>query len=320
MSRAPHSLAPALSPAMARATRLEYWTIGWTLSIVVVMGLAMGGSAAMKTAWIEDMLSFVPPIVFLVAARMERRAPTARFPLGFQRVNSLAFLLAAGALTGLGAILLGESLLTLAQAEHPTVGSVRLFGREIWLGWVMIAVQVYSIVPPLILGYIKLPLARELQDKVLFTDAQTQKANWLTGLAGIAGVFGIGMGWWWADATAAAIIACDILHDGVRTLRAATAELVDGAPRALDRNAVAADAVALRAALDRAFPGATIALRETGRVIRAQVSGVEPPPRADPADYWPGDPKRAWRFAELSFVPPAGQPPTIVATGADGAR
>ena len=99
-----------------------------------------------------------------------------------------------------------------------------------------------------------------------------------------------------------------------RTLRAATAELVDGTPRALDRTEVAEDAAALQAALAHAFPGARISLRETGRVIRAQVAGVTPPPHADPADYWPGDPARAWRFAELSFVPPADQPPAVADT------
>jgi hypothetical protein len=35
----------------------------------------------------------------------------------------------------------------------------------------------YSIVPPVILGRMKLPLAKRLQDKVLHTDAMMQKAD-----------------------------------------------------------------------------------------------------------------------------------------------
>ena len=82
----------------ARAKRLEWWTLGWMSSVVVVMFLTMGTSQAMRTAFIEDVLSLVPAIVFLIAARYEPRSPTERFPFGFVRVNSLAFLVAAVAL------------------------------------------------------------------------------------------------------------------------------------------------------------------------------------------------------------------------------
>ena len=62
------------------------------------------------------------------------------------------------------------------------------------------------------------------------------KANWQTGAAGLAGVIGLGLGWWWADAVAAALISIGIILDGWRALRVATAELVDGVPRELGSN------------------------------------------------------------------------------------
>jgi cobalt-zinc-cadmium efflux system protein len=296
---------PELGDEIARARRLEWWTIGWTVSIILVMGAAMGGSQTMKTAWIEDVLTLIPPVVFLIATRFEALGPTARFPLGFQRVNSLAFLIAAVALAGVGATLMIDSVLTLIRAEHTTIGGVRLFGRDVWLGWIMVVAQIYSIIPPLILGRLKLPLAHRLRDKVLFTDAETQKANWRTGLAGIFGVLGIGLGWWWADAVSAAIIAVGILLDGIRALRSATAELVDGAPRALENCEIAEDARQLQAALEARFAGAEVRLRETGRVIRAQIKGVPAPgDPIDPRAFWPGPPDTAWRLAHLAFVPP----------------
>ncbi len=295
-----------LIPIMRRAERLEWWSIGWTISVIAVMGLAMGSSQAMKTAWIEDCLSLIPPIVFLVSARIERWKPTSRFPSGFERAPSLAFAIAAAALAALGATLLIDSARSLLAQEHATIAAIDVFGREIWLGWVMIAAQVYSILVPLVLGRLKLPLARKLSDKTLFTDAQTQKANWLTGIAGIGGIIGIGFGYWWADALAAGLIALDILNDGVRALRAATAELVDGAPRALDGPDVAEDASKLHQALDARFPGCQVRLRETGRVIRAQVVGASPPtPIVDPQVYWPGDPEQAWRIGHISFIAPS---------------
>ena len=48
-----------------------------------------------------------------------------------------------------------------------------------------------------------------------------------------------------------------------------------------------------------------VRLRETGRVIAAQIVGAAPPdPPVTAAEYWPGDPERAWRLGHVSFVPP----------------
>ncbi|CAM8644150.1 MULTISPECIES: cation transporter [Sphingobium] len=291
---------------LRQAERLEYRNIFWTISVVAVMGLTMGQSQTMKTAWIEDTLGLVPPIAFLVAARMERRGHrSARFPFGFERVNGLGFFLAAVALAATGALLLWDSVMTLARAEHATVASVRLFGRDIWLGWLMLGAQLYSLIPPLIIGRKELPLAEKLSDKLLHTDALMNKANWLTGAAGIAGVIGLGLGWWWADSLAAAIISLDIISDGVKALRSSTAELIDGAPRALSSPALSPDAQALGQRLEARYPGATVRLRETGRLIRAEVHGhAVPQEPLDHADHWPAEEERLWRLAQLSFVPP----------------
>lgn len=53
------------------------------------------------------------------------------------------------------------------------------------------------------------------------------------------------------------------------------------------------------------FPGATIRLRETGRLIRAEVHDAHPPAQCrHPRDYWPQGEDRAWRLAQVSFIPP----------------
>ena len=71
-------LPPELRDTLKRAERLEWWNIAWTISIIAVMGLVLGQSQTMKTAWIEDTLGLVPPIAFLVAARMERTGKRSR--------------------------------------------------------------------------------------------------------------------------------------------------------------------------------------------------------------------------------------------------
>ncbi len=291
----------------ARAQRLEWFTLVTMSTVLVVMFMAAGSSQAMRTAWFEDLLSLVPALVFLVAAKLERRPPSRAFPYGFHRVQSLAFLISAVALASVGTFLLFESTSTLLKREHVTIPPVTMFGETLWLGWLMIAALVYSVIPPLILGRLKLPVAQRLQDKVLHTDALMQKADWMTGLAGIAGVLGVGFGYWWADAAASIVIAGSIVHDGVNALRSSTAELIDGAPRKLEKDEIAPEAEELRRRLAGRYPGAQIRLRETGRFINAQVSGVLPEDQVELEALWPAGEDRPWRLAQVSFVPPGAE-------------
>jgi cation diffusion facilitator family transporter len=212
---------------LQRARRLEWATIAFMISIIAVMGLTLGSSQAMKAAWIEDLLSLVPPIAFLVAVRFRSREPNERFPWGYRRAMSIAFLVASLALFAFGSYILVDSVLKLALAEHPTIGTIEIFGRQIWAGWLMIAALAYSIVPPVVLGRMKLPLAKELHEKVLYTDAEMNKADWLTGAAAILGIVGIGYGFWWADSVAAGIISLDIVKDGAKNLKNAVLDLMD---------------------------------------------------------------------------------------------
>ena len=76
--------------ALRRAVKLEWITIGVLVVTVTLMFLVLGSSQAMRTAWVEDMLSFLPPIAFLVASRLIRRAPTEDHPYGFHRATGIA--------------------------------------------------------------------------------------------------------------------------------------------------------------------------------------------------------------------------------------
>ncbi|WP_260929183.1 cation transporter [Novosphingobium sp. 9] len=301
-----NSLPTELRNTMRAAIRLEYWNLFWTSTIIVVMGLVLGQSQTMKTAWVEDTLGVVPPIMFLIAAHMELKGERSkRFPFGFERVNGLGFFVAAVALTAVGLLLLYNAVVALVTADHATVGSIALLGYDFWLGWLMIAAQLYSLIPPILIGRKELPLAEQLNDKLLHTDALMNKANWLTGAAGLAGVIGLGFGWWWSDSIAAAIISIDVISDGVKALRSSTAELIDGSPRALSSPKLSGDALKLEERLRDEFPNAIIRLRETGRLIRAEVHGVYAPEEdRQPRHYWPKEEGRAWRLAQVSFIPP----------------
>jgi Predicted Co/Zn/Cd cation transporters len=227
----PRALPLEQSEALQRAERLCRWTLLWMSLVSITMYLAMGGSQAMKTALVEDVLSLVPSIAFLVASRFRRKGVDEEYITGRERAFDINFLISSVALTGVGLALVYDGVHTLVTAARPVVGSVVIAGHVLWQGWLMMAVLALSAVPPVILGHKKLVLARKLSLKPLHTDADVSKADWMTAAAGIVGVAGVGMGWWWADAVAALVIAGSILRDGAGNLRAACATCTTRAPR-----------------------------------------------------------------------------------------
>ncbi|AKD05341.1 cation diffusion facilitator family transporter [Pontibacter korlensis] len=223
-----------LKPVFEKAKRLEWITIAYLVSTAVVIYLTMGNSQAMKTAWFEDLLSLTPAISFHVASKIFMKPPNKEFPYGYHRAISIAYLCSALALFSVGGFLVIDAIMTLVMAEHATIGTVVIFGHQVWLGYLMIAALLWGTFPAMILGRMKLPLARKLHEKNLYTDAKMNKADWMTASAAIFGVLGIGMGWWWADAVAALIISADIVHDGYTNLKQAVFDLMDQVPKTVN--------------------------------------------------------------------------------------
>ena len=223
----PLPLPPSHSPTLRRAIRFEWYTLAFLAVAITAVYLVMGNSQAMKAAWIEDLLSLAPPIAFLLAVRIMAKGPTEKFPYGFFRSVGVAHLVAGVALFAMGAFLLIDSGIGLIRGERPPIGSVELFGQSVWLGWLMMAVMALTIPLPIYFGRVKMKLAKQLHNKVLYADADMNKADWMTAAGSIVGVAGIGIGWWWTDAVAASLIALSILWDGVKNTRAAITDLMD---------------------------------------------------------------------------------------------
>lgn len=221
-----------------RAIRLEWITVVYLVSVAIVMYLASGNSQAMEAAWIEDVVSIFPAISFLVASKIHHKPATDRFPYGFQKAFTVAFVGAAMALLVLGLYALVTSLSALIKAEHPSIGTFSLFGKEYWLGWLMVAALIYSCIPAIILGRIKLPLAKRLHEKVLFVDSHAQKADWLTAAGGMVGVIGIGFGVWWLDAVVAIAISSSIVYDGITRTRDSMKDLLEEIPTTTDNKKI----------------------------------------------------------------------------------
>lgn len=221
---------------LRRAVRLEWITLGVLAATVAAVALVMGSSQAMKAAWIEDLLSLVPPIAFLVAVRVTSLPPTLRRPYGNHRAIGVGHLVASVALLVMGAFLVVDSALGLLTAEHPPIGTFHLFGQTIWQGWFMIVVMLLSVPGPVILGRKKMALAKRLHDKVLYADADMNKADWQTGVATAVGVAGVGLGLWWFDSAAALFVGASIFRDGWGNVTTAITDLADTRARTLEGN------------------------------------------------------------------------------------
>jgi len=301
---------------LRKAIRLEWITIIFLICGITLVGLVLGNSQAMKAAWIEDCLSLAPPIAFLVAVRIVRKRPWPAWPYGYHRSIGVAHLVAAVALVTMGTFLIIDSAIGLITAEHPSIGTVSLFGQVFWLGWLMIAAMVVTGVPPVILGHLKLQLARDLHDKVLYADADMNKADWMTAVGSIVGVTGIGLGLWWLDAVAALFIAGNILRDGVRNTRAAVTDLMDARATTFDDarpHPVIGQVNSYLRGLDW-VASAGSRVRDEGHVFHVEAFVV---PRADRLEVATLEAARVacidldWRLQDVVLVPVGDLPPEV---------
>ncbi|WP_102159095.1 cation diffusion facilitator family transporter [Zhihengliuella halotolerans] len=222
-----HQLPEDARDKLARAVRLEWITLGYLVVTVTLVTMVMGNSQAMKTAWVEDLLSAVPQIAFLSALMYTRHRRNPKHPYGYHRATGVGHLVSGVTLAVVGAIMAYESASGLLKAEHPAIGTVQLLGHTVWLGWLMVAVMAVIAAPAVILGRLKAKAAGPLHNKLLYADADMAKADWTTNVASIIGVLGVGVGLWWLDYAAALAISAGILKDGAVNTRNAVLGLLD---------------------------------------------------------------------------------------------
>ena len=296
---------------LRRAIRLEWISLFLTLTIVIAMYLTMGSSQAMKMALLEDLLAFVPPAVFLLAMRIRRRPPDESHPYGYSRAILLAFLAAAVAILMFGLFMLMDSLSSLIKREHPSIGHFQLFDwqYQIWGGWIMIAALVYAMILPVILGHLKMPLAEALHESTLYADADMNKADWMTAAAAIVGILGIGLGFWWADSLAAAVISLDVLKDGVTHVRKAMFNLMDQRPTETIGNKPLGleDLIAETLLREPDILDAASRLREEGHIVGGEIFVVLAPGQTNVARRVQEIAEQAraldWRLYDLIVMP-----------------
>lgn len=262
-------LPPDQAEAFKRARRLEWITVVYFASSAAMIYLTMGSSQAMRTNFFEELVNAVPAIAFLITSPISVRRPTQRYPYGYHSVTSIGHLSAAAALIGLGGYLLIENGVKLYLRERTTIGGIELFGSVVWAGWPMLLALIYALVPPIFLGRIKERISPKFHDKLLFADARMMRAGWLTELAAMVGVIGVGLGYWWADLVAALFVAFDITRDGLHNMAAAIGTLMKEIPKRTDDKGLDPVPGEVEAALGRLdwVRKAEVRMREDGRVF-----------------------------------------------------
>ena len=293
---------------LRKVKRLQKLTIVHVIAAGTVLIIVSGSSQAVKATWIDDLIGLVPPTAYLIAMRYDHRSPSRRFPYGYHRAQSIAFFWAAIALVFLGGYIVVESVIKLVTLEHPTIGTIDVFGHHVWLGWMMLPALAFTGIPQYFLGRAKMPLAEELNDKILHADAAMNRADWLAASAATVGVIGMAFGLFWLDAAAAIFIGAEIVEEGIKHMRGVYLQLLGERPTSVDYR----ETLELPDRLEEVARGldwvgdARARLREEGRYIFGEVfveagDGEVPVERLDEATrkLYEVD----WRIRDLVVVP-----------------
>jgi cation diffusion facilitator family transporter len=229
---------PGAEQELKKAHRLAWLSIAYIFSTIAMLFFVMSGSQALKTEMSGEILSLIPPTLFLIGDRISRREPSRRYPFGYERAVSAGYVGAATALLLVGVYLFFDGGMKLAMREHPTMGGFPLFGHVVWTGWLGIAVLLWSGVPAHFIGKAKRKSAEVLHDKTLAADADINAADWQSAAAAILGIIGIAFGLWWADSAAAVLISLEIMRSGWTELKTALGDIMDRRPLTLDQKEV----------------------------------------------------------------------------------
>jgi cation diffusion facilitator family transporter len=300
-------------PAEQRRLRGKAKALSWASIVLLtsagtLLFFALGQSEAMKTAWVSDVLTAIPPIALLAATRVELRGPSKRFPYGYTRSISVAFLVTSGVLSIVGLYLLYDSLSKLLKQQRPPIGLTEIFGHSFWAGWLMIGALSYSLLCGLVLGLLKKPVAKRLHDKALSAEATMNRDEWLSEGAAILGILLVGFGHWWGDAAAAAFISVEIVHDGWLNMRLVLGDLMDESPSVMGSGEIEDITDKVRSQVESLakVAAAGVRLREHGRTLTGEVF-VVPHERADVVGLVREVADRAadvdWRLHDITVMP-----------------
>ena len=234
---------------------------GMGATAVLQVGIvAISGSMALLADTIHNFGHLVTTIPLIIAFRLGRRAPTARYPFGYRRAEDLVGLLIALVIALSAALIIWESVNALFDPRPLTN-----------LGWVLAAGLVGAAGNELVAIY-RIRTGKRIGSTALIAEGNHARADGLTSLAVVLAVVGVWLGFPQADAVVGLLISAVILWILYESTRSVIHRLMDG---------VDADTLARIETVAVAVPGVQhvehVKARWSGHRLEAQLSlGVDP--------------------------------------------
>ena len=183
------------------------------LQIVIV---ALSGSVALLADTLHNLGHLATTIPLIIAFRLGRRSPTARYSYGFRRAEDLVGLLIGAVIALSAALIVWESVRALTEARDLT-----------HLGWVLAAALIGAAGNELVARY-RIRAGRRIGSAALIAEGQHARTDAMTSLAVVVGVIGAWLGLGWVDPLIGLLIAAMVVLVLISSLRTVIRRLMDG--------------------------------------------------------------------------------------------
>ena len=199
-------------------------------AIAQVVIVAISGSIALLADTIHNLGHAATTIPLIIAFKLGRRAPTAKYPYGYRRAEDLVGLFISLVIIATIVLIVWESIDALIN-PRPLSN----------LGWVFAAGVIGFLGNEAVAVY-RIRTGRRIGSAALIAEGQHARADGYTSIAVVVGVVGVWLGFQRADAIAGLLIALAITGILINSLVIIVRRLMDGIePEVLDRmRAVAA--------------------------------------------------------------------------------
>src|SRR6267154_1800430 len=190
------------------------------LTIAKAVGGVLSGSLALMSEAAPSALDFAATVMTWYAVRISGKPADEEHHYGHGKVESVSALIETGLLFVLSGVVIIEAIKRLAGAEGHAVEAT------LWA----FAVIIVSIVVDFFRARLLYRVAKETMREALEADALHFGSDMWSSLAVLAGLAAVALGYPWADAAAAIIVAVFILVAGWRLGRRTIETLTDTAP------------------------------------------------------------------------------------------
>lgn len=245
--------------------RAAHRAIGFSALVLGLTGIAefllalLTHSVALLADALHNISDVSTSVVVFLGFRISRRAPTERYPYGYERAEDLAGI-GVVAVIWLSAAFAGyasyRKLVSQASTSHLAIG---------------IAGAAVGVLGNQVVARYKLKVGTRINSATLIADA---KHSWLDALSSVGAMVGlvlVAMGFRWGDAVAGFVVTLFIVHVGYEVTTEIAHHLMDG----VDPEVIEA---AERAALGvGAVKSATVRGRWMGRSLLVEIEGAVPP-------------------------------------------